>query len=362
MLALIPLIVATAPPPPAAPPPCSDLSESGISWSSHPAEGDINSQGGLCALLNANPDLKCIDYDVSGYPSPYVLCCRCGGGSQHPAAPPLPPASPPRPPYSPGARAEQDPHLALFDGGVADFRGKNDTWYVLHSSPGLHVAARTSDTTFLLPSPTRMIFGSFFTGFAMTLRDDAKKVYGVDADASAVGFEMRNAVGEVVADIDTMWRSWSKANMRVSLKQETVAVVAQGWSINVTRKPIFNYLSGPSRFRYDFAFAPTSRVVCYPHGLIGQSYDGDGYAINGRRDKYDTGASVIRTAAMAEGAIEGSAEDYELFTPHARDRFAFRHSRFDRVATEHCAPRDTTQLQKRSAALSAPPLATTALT
>lgn len=74
-----------------------------------------------------------------------------------------------------------------------------------------------------------------------------------------------------------------------------------------------------------------------PHGLIGQSWDGDGVAIDGAQDDY-TGKEVV-TKAMAEGAIEGSAADYEM-----DDKFStqFKYSRFDAISAR---PRDVSKLK-----------------
>ena len=47
-----------------------------------------------------------------------------------------------------------------------------------------------------------------------------------------------------------------------------------------------------------------------PHGLLGQTFDGDGVAIDGAIDDYS--AKEVVTKAMGEGAIEGVAADYEL--------------------------------------------------
>merc|ERR1719389_398636 len=47
-----------------------------------------------------------------------------------------------------------------------------------------------------------------------------------------------------------------------------------------------------------------------PHGLIGQTFDGDGVAVDGAVDNYSP--AVVTTAAMGEGAIEGFANEYEI--------------------------------------------------
>ena len=93
-----------------------------------------------------------------------------------------------------------------------------------------------------------------------------------------------------------------------------------------------------------------------PHGLLGQTYDGDRWAVHGLRDDYgrlDSGALATSrvgvggektTRAAGEGAIEGTLEDYRL-----RDRFqtSFRFSRFDAEGL----PRDVSALSGRRSAM-----------
>ena len=73
-----------------------------------------------------------------------------------------------------------------------------------------------------------------------------------------------------------------------------------------------------------------------PHGLIGQSYDRDGMAIDGKQDLY--AAEVIHTSAMAEGAIEGTASEYKLASKFDTN---FAYSRFN---APRAVPRDVSQL------------------
>ena len=46
------------------------------------------------------------------------------------------------------AGANGDPHLRFAHGGVADFRGKNNTIFNMLSVPGLSFGLKTLDTTF----------------------------------------------------------------------------------------------------------------------------------------------------------------------------------------------------------------------
>ena len=78
--------------------------------------------------------------------------------------------------------------------------------------------------------------------------------------------------------------------------------------------------------------------VVAPHGIFGQSFDGDNLAVDGATDKVVDGESEMTTKAQGEGAIEGHLSDYRM-----ADRFttAFKYARFDVAAAK---PRDVTKL------------------
>jgi len=75
-----------------------------------------------------------------------------------------------------------------------------------------------------------------------------------------------------------------------------------------------------------------------PHGLIGQSYDGDKMPMDGELDDYES--KEVTTTAMAEGALEGVATEYEL---HHKFATRFKYSRFDATAAKH---RDVSKLPR----------------
>ena len=137
------------------------------------------------------------------------------------------------------------------------------------------------------------------------------------------------------------------------MKQATLYVRGSGWEVNVTRRPVYNFLRGPSTWRADLALRPLDGTTgleaaygrastrCHPHGLLGQSWDGDDVAVSGATDDYATDAAVVTTRAMAEGAIDGEARDYALSGPRATQ---FRFSRFNGRGTE-CARRAVASLR-----------------
>ena len=224
-----------------------------------------------------------------------------------------------------GPGSSGDPHLHFAEGGEADLRGKNHTYYAMLSAPGVTFAAQTHDVSFLLPRP-QLVHGSFFTHAAWTIRGTSGRTYGLRTAADRVGFEVVDVPsGRLIEKFTNIWRQWWNDGIRAVYKQSTMYVRAAGWEVNCTRHPVYNYVSGYGKWRFDIAMRKldgtvfarrhnASSATCYPHGIIGQSYDGDHLGIGGAKDDYTYRAEspVITTKAMAEGAIEGDASHYEL--------------------------------------------------
>ena len=92
--------------------------------------------------------------------------------------------------------------------------------------------------------------------------------------------------------------------------------------------------------------SPRTTPTVPPHGLIGQTYDGDNVGSIGKQDDYKTYDHSTMTSAMGEGAIEGVASDYEMTSKFATD---FPFSRFG--ATE-AKVRDISKLSGEKVMLS----------
>jgi len=115
--------------------------------------------------------------------------------------------------------------------------------------------------------------------------------------------------------------------------------VTDMWQMSVWSKPYPNAAANPGKALLNIhieALYNADEDPVAPHGLIGQSYDGDATPIDGELDDYK--GKEITTKAMAEGALEGLAADYEL-----KHKFAthFKYSRFDATSAKH---RDVTKL------------------
>lgn len=283
-----------------------------------------------------------------------------GAGIKPPSAPPSPP-SPPSPPLAP-IMARQDPHLHLAHGGSADFRGEDGAWYTLVSAPGVHMAARTRDSTFMLPQPM-LVHGSFFTEVAFVIRGASGRGYGVHSDAHSVAYAVYD-LGEngkdfkkplLIARRVGVWTNLYIEDIGIYYKQATLVLRGNGWEANSTRHPIYNKVAGAPEWRLDFTMRQfsgntgfenlhgTSSKSCHPHGLIAQSYDDDNLAVDGAQDNYEYNRThpIVTTKAQAEGAIEGIARDYKI-TDKFNTSFAF--TRFLAKRSDVCAVRDVHKL------------------
>jgi hypothetical protein len=289
------------------------------------------------------------DITVSDVTSSSVIVRAPPPSPPPPSPPQLPP--PPLPPFSPGGGIWGDPHIHFAHGGYADFRGINNTLFAMLSAPGVQFAVRTMDTVFLLPRP-QLVHGSFFTEASWIVRGETSgKLYGIIAKSDNVGFQVFDIkTNTLVASKQGIWQQWWVDGIRAYSKQATVYVRSSGWEVNVTRQPIYNYISGPSHWRFDISmrkldntffsrYHGKSSSTCYPHGILGQSWDGDNIAVDGKTDSYKYQASnpIITTTAQAEGAIEGVAKEY--IVKSLRDPY-FKYTRFYNFHNDTCDQRN----------------------
>lgn len=94
--------------------------------------------------------------------------------------------------------------------------------------------------------------------------------------------------------------------------------------------------------------------TCGCSGLLGQTFDGDGLPVHGKRDSYErlddgtltrdrkSSGGTVSTHALAEGAIEGTAEMYRVNSPFETN---FKFSRF---GSRTAVPRNVTALRSHA--------------
>jgi hypothetical protein len=236
---------------------------------------------------------------------------------------PLPSPPLPSPPPLAWAGAKQDPHLTFAHGGRADFRGCDGCLFNFLSARDLSVNVKTEAATFTVLGS--LVYGTFLTEVHVAFLDRPKNVWlnaSYWAQEVGKGRTINGSCGGVLFKMGPM--QCQAAFIKTAYA--SARVVLPEWELSITARRIWNRVDGPEH-RLDLSMKPTvaeQELSAWPHGIIGQSYDGDRKAISGKQDNYSE--AVVVTEAMAEGAIEGVASEYQVASPF---EIAFKYSRFD---------------------------------
>jgi len=233
-------------------------------------------------------------------------------------------------PYLAGGALQGDPHLGLAHGGKADFRGCDGCLFSFLSTRDVSVNARLRAATFTLRGSE--VHGTFVTEVHVATLDRASgawftaSYWADEVGANNWGWRAVNATcgGRTSTVMHHTTRACAGGSVTVDLSSAVFAL--PDWEVRVDPRPVYGRIDGPVH-RLDLSLRPLlpeGRLAEWPHGLIGQSFDGDARPRQGKQDDYS--APVVWTTAQAEGAIEGGADNYRVASPFAT---AFRFSRFD---------------------------------
>ena len=188
--------------------------------------------------------------------------------------------------------------------------------------------------------------GSFLTQAHIVARTGGGRTVRASYWASKIG---PLNIGWINATIDnqqafSLGPHTTKVVDDVSLHMDysSLHVTTGEWELAVMPQAVQRSVAGPAR-RIDVQMTPRvaeSKFSVPPHGVIGQSWDGDNKAVFGEEDEFPVRGEYT-TSAMAEGAVEGVPTDYLMSSPYATD---FKYSRF---GLDHAFPRDVSKLTGR---------------
>jgi len=259
-----------------------------------------------------------------GYLGPIIPVCSCEDGG-----------------------AQQDPHFRLAHGGRADFRGKHNTLYNFLSAQNMSMNIKTENATFRLGNLT--VHGSFITEAHVAMRTHQGRHFNLSFWASELtaegwGLRMVNGScarpGKAIPFSLTVHRSRRCDNVDATVDYSSLEIEGDEWTITVRGMPVYGRIAGPHH-RLDVSISqrvPDDEMAAPPHGLVGQSFDveprpgrfgvfGVDNPRTGRVDVYPPRGvnATFTTEAMAEGAIDGVASEYEMPSPFAT---AFKYANF----------------------------------
>ena len=259
-----------------------------------------------------------------------------------------------------GSQAMQDPHLTLAHGGVADFRGRDNAVWNFLSAQNVSLNVRTRDSTFRLHGS--VIHGSFLVDAYILARTKGNRLATISYTASKLN-EHNYASDAAMAHCPTLtsvqpatlgpFHRAQCDDVNATMAYSSLTVETGDWTIKISPQPVHDRISGPLR-RIDVSLqlnVPEGAMPVAPHGILGQAYDADGLAVSGNQDVYPKTGEEFTTSAMAEGALEGTADDYLMDSPFA---FQFPYARFGSARAyprEHSGFRRTSHAQSGATTL-----------
>merc|ERR1719145_49291 len=195
----------------------------------------------------------------------------------------------------------KDPHMHLPHGGRADFRGQEDTVFNLLSAKDVSFNVLFEKGDFAWA--TRLVHGTKMAAGYWVMKTSAGKSLTIEYaaekfDPTAIVHEPEHPDVKVRAGMPALVVD----DVVVSMVGKTLTVRNSKWLFTATTSP-------------------------YPLGKL---------EVDGKIDEVKAGETT--TAAQAEGAIEGSWEDYIVSNKFATD---FKYSRF---GLAKAAPRDVSKL------------------
>jgi len=243
------------------------------------------------------------------------------------------------------ASAKNDPHFHFAHGGRADIRGEPGAVYnvLSHRNVSMNVEFAQADFRW----NQRLVHGTKFTAAYWKLRTVTGKVVTVEMHAPAQALNKtasRQALGRVQAEegepvFVSQEHPFESANVAVKMVDGKLIVSNGVWEMSARIAPFPFAALNKGKMLINVAIKPLHDVekdTVAPHGLIGQSWDGDDIVIDGAMDTLR--GTETTTKAQGEGAIEGIVAEYKMAGPHATD---FKYSRFNAHTAK---PRDVSKL------------------
>lgn len=232
--------------------------------------------------------------------------------------------------------AFQDPHVNAFHGDRFDLHGEDGAAYCLLSAQNVVLNAVVEEHAFNVFN--LKVHGSFFTRAGLVLRSNkTRTVVTIDYHPHASLVEYNGLpfdVGAAATLEDISVRLPHINALEVNTSQWAIKVTAHAINYGVLKERYLN--DKPDQLDVNIVPLedPLKKGVA-PHGIIGQTADGDDMAVDGAKDdlrelskhamKGSGGLYEVFPRAQAEGAIEGAIDDYKVGSVLSTE---FKFSRF----------------------------------
>lgn len=232
-------------------------------------------------------------------------CTDCGHRSTLLESPPPMPHTHTAPPsMPPQATMVGDPHLSLAHGGKADFRGNDNTFYNLMVDDTTIVNCLIKFVDFKIKK--LIVHGSVMTELHVM---EKTSHFALSTEAKLIG-KHNNAILFTSCSGKSRYlqsyQNYTCGDVVVQTFYSTILILTNKWKMKLVAMDVFGYLNGPTK-NMNIEIEPR-KPVNKVHGLIGQTFMSE-YRVDGKVDVYPTYGEYT-TSALAEGAIQGYANDY----------------------------------------------------
>lgn len=199
---------------------------------------------------------------------------------------------------------------------------------------------RTQDASFGLGK--LLVHGSFITEVHIVAQTDTPRFFNISYNASKLNQNnwgwraVSGSCARALRVVPFNLGPHSEKNcdeLAVKMELSSILLTTPEWLVKVIGQPVYDRVAGPEH-RLDITISPRLRPTAV-HGIVGQSF-GDVHPRQGRLDEYpplDT-EGVFTTSAMAEGAIDGEAREYEMSDVYG---VSFKYSLFDDTSVSSTA-------------------------
>lgn len=234
------------------------------------------------------------------------------------------------------------PRFGAPDTCYSDFKGEDGGMYVLLSTRNLSLAMGIEHSNFFTPHSKLWVHGSWIRHAYWVVRTWRGSLLYIGFHAQHPMFN--NSRKPSASMIDDVHIKFDSVSLTVTTSYwRTRATVTRGrphngqLRINIDVQPLYDIMSDPVS----------------PHGLLGQTFDGDNSPLHGKQDRYDllddgrptrarlAAGGLVTTVAKAEGAIEGESSMYRISSPFDTN------FTFTRFGVDAAAPRNISKLRQR---------------
>jgi hypothetical protein len=228
------------------------------------------------------------------------------------------------------SNAAGDAHLFGPHGDRTDFKGRNNTYYNVLSTSNMSANVLFVHDTYAWRN--KIVFGSWMKALAISAKTSQDKLVRAAYHCERPSIMEVHFEGEAEPNGEVAkGAAFDFEGIKVSLSDKFVFAVSNGeWEIEGKNSFLPYQAANAHKKRLDINLKTLSNVdlnPVAPHGLIGQAYDRDDKMVVGALDDYTTHGKIVETSANAEGAIEGSADDYKI-DPLNSFSTKFKYSRF----------------------------------